>query len=91
MSIFASLHTHVKYRTTKKYDESPHKITAPTKAKVEEHAESPDELYEVLEMQVTSSAKTRYAPAVQLPPVESKACKNSAAHKEYQEAYVNFD
>ena len=83
-------YAHIKFSTP---NESPHKITAPTKAaaaKVEEDTEFPNELYEVFEM-VTSSAKTRYAPAVKLPPMESKACKNSAAHDENQEACVNFD
>ena len=81
----------IKFSTPKKHDESPHKITAPTKAataKVEENTESPDEMYEVVEMQV---AKTRYAPAIKLQPMESEVSKNSAAHEENQEAYENFD
>ena len=50
-------------------------------------------------MQVTSSAKTRYAPT-QIPqestitqPMESEfeASKDFAAQEENQEAYVNFD
>ena len=50
-----------------------------------------DETYEVIEMQVTSSAKSRYAPA-QTPqegtithPVESEAKKDSTACEESQE------
>ena len=76
----------------KKPPESAHEITALAKAvaaaEVEaQDTESPDEMYEVVEMQVTSPAKTRYAPA-QIPqegtvnktqPVESEASKNSAA------------
>ena len=60
-----------------------------------------DETYEVIEMQVTSSAKSRYAPA-QTPqegtvthPVESEAKKDSIACEENQEegddAYMNFE
>ena len=75
-------YAHVKFSTPKKHDENPYNITAPTKvaaAKVEEDTESPDELYEELEMHVTSLAKTKYAPAVKLLPMESEASKNSAA------------
>ena len=87
----------------KKLDEHPHKITTPVKAaasaELKEDTEPQDETYEVVEMQVTSSAKTRHAPA-QVPqegtanktqPVESEASKDSTAQKESQEAYVNFD
>ena len=54
-------------------------------------------MYEVIETQVTSSAKTRYAP-MQIPqegtdiqPTEPITSKDSAAQEENQEAYVNFD
>ena len=84
-----------------KLGESPCKITTkPAAAEVEEDTESQDQTYyEVIEMQVTSSAKTRYAPT-QTPqestvtqPTESEfeANKDFAAQEENQEAYVNFD
>ena len=86
--------THIKFSTPKKLNENPHKITAPVKAEAQD-TESPDEMYEVVEMQVTSSAKTRCAPAQMSQegsqPVESEASKDSAAQEENQEAYVNFD
>ena len=97
-------YAHINFSTPKKPAESAHEITTPAKAvaatKVEaQDTESPDEMYEVVEMQVTSSAKTRYAPA-QTPqegtvnktqPVESEASKDSAAKGENQGAYVNID
>ena len=86
--------------TPKNLDERPHKIITPVKAtasaELKEDTEPEDETYEVVEMQVTSSAKTRYAPA-QMPqegtanktqPVESEASKDSTAQ---EEEYVNFD
>ena len=91
VSIIFYLHACIKFSTPKKHDESLHKITAPTKiatAKVEENTEFPNEMYEVVETQV---AKTRYAPAIKLQPMESEVSKNAAAHKENQEAYENFD
>ena len=94
--------THIKFSTPKKLDESPHKITAPVKEagaevaiEAQDHTESLDEMYEVVEMQVTSSAKARYAPAQMSQEgsqhVESEASKDSAAQEENQETYVNFD
>ena len=80
-----------------------HEITAPAKSvaatEVEEDAEPQDETYEIVEMQVTSSAKTRYASATaQTPqegivtqPMDSEANKDSAAQEEDQEAYINFE
>ena len=70
----------------------------PTTAVEEDEA---DEAYEVVEMQVTSSAKARYTPA-QTPqegtithPVESEAKKDSTAREKNQEkednAYMNFE
>jgi hypothetical protein len=52
-------------------------------------------MYEVVEMQVTSSAKARYAPA-QIPQKGSAETqldenKDSAAREENQETYVIFD
>ena len=93
------------FSVSKEIDESAHKITAPAKpsaaatAEVEEDTAAQDEMYEVVEMQMTSSDKTRYVPAAaQIPqegtgtqPVESEASKNSPAQEENQEAYVNFD
>ena len=53
--------------THKESDESAHKITAlakPTAAtEVKEDSEYQNEMYEVVEMQMTSSARTRYAHA----------------------------
>ena len=88
---------YIKFSTLKTPVENVHEITAPAKAAVAEveaqDTESPDETYEVVEMQVTS--KTRYAPAqtpqegtVKTQPMESE---DSAAEGENQEAYVNFD
>jgi hypothetical protein len=69
---------------------------APAAAKGEEECIEPqDETYEVIEMQVTSSAKARHAPA-QIPqegsaetqPVQTEASKNSAEEGDNQEAYM---
>ena len=98
-------YVHVIFNSTpKKLYERPHKITTPAKAASsaevnKEDTKPQDEMYEVVEMQVTSSANTRYAPA-HMPlegtanktqPVESEASKDSTAQEESQEAYVNFD
>ena len=97
-------YVHIIFNSTpKNLDERPHKITTPVKAaasgELKEDTKPQDETYEVVEMQVTSSAKTRHAPA-QVPqegtanktqPVESEASKDSTAQEESQEAYVNFN
>ena len=80
----------------KNSNESPCKIATKPSAEVEDLCE--DQMYEVVEMQVTSSAKTRYAPA-QIPqegtvtqPVESDVKpEGTAAQEEDQETYMNCD
>ena len=82
------------YSTPKKLYKSPCKITA--KPATEE--DEADATYEMVEMQVTSSAKAGYAPAQTSQegtithPVESEAKMDSQAHEENQEegdnAYV---
>ena len=72
----------------------PAKIAATTKVEKELNTGSPDEMYEEVEMQVTSSAKSRYAP-VQVPQessvktrhVETEAGKDSAGKGDSLEAY----
>ena len=84
--------------TQKEPDQSAHKITVPAKpstaTEVKEDSESQGEMYEVVEMQTTSSAKTRYAPT-QIPqegiatqPTEPETSKDYFAQEENQEAYV---
>ena len=90
-------YAHINFSTPKEPAESTDKITAPAKAvaaiEVEaQDAEFPDEMYEMVEVQVTSSAKTRYAPA-QTPQegIVKTQPEDSAAKGENQKAYVNFD
>ena len=97
-------YVHIIFNSTpKNLDERPHTITTPVKAaasaELKEGTEPQDETYEVVEMQVTSSARTRHAPA-QMPqegtanktqPAESGASKDSTAQEKSQEAYMNFD
>ena len=89
------MHT-LNFRTPNKLDESPHKVTKTDKPAAEDEGESHEDNYGVIEMQVTSSAKTRYAPAQTIQkgtityPTEAK--KDSAANKENEEdenGYIN--
>ena len=91
--------TMVNFSTPTKFDGSPQMITGKPATAIEE--DEADETYEVVEMQVTSFSKTRYA-AAQTPqegtiihPVESEAKKDSTTREENQEegddAYMNFE
>ena len=88
--------TSLNFSPPKNTSESPCKIATKPSAEVEDLCE--DQTYEVVEMQVTSSAKTRYAPA-QTPqgdtatlPVESEVkIEDAAAQEENQETYMNCD
>ena len=90
---------HIKFSALKNPAESKseHEITVPVEVEATANVvntESSDDVYEVVEMQVTSSSKARNSPAqmpqedsVKTQHVETKVGKDSAGNGDNQEAY----